>query len=216
MLAQRPKWQDWTHVRWSDEVHFGYGPQRTLRIIRRPGERYCTDCIQEKNEPEERHKKRWHCWAMVGWNYKSELVFYEVPTNKNGKMSQRVYIDSILTPHVLPDLEKGVDFVLEEDGDSGHGSADNNNIVRRWKEENGLKSYFNAPKSPDLSIIENCWQPIKQHIDSVPHWDEGVVLNAITEAWRTKVTQDFINQRVKTFPNRLHDVLDHGGKLTGW
>ena len=32
-------------IRFSDEVHFGLGPQRKLRIIRRPGERYCFDCI---------------------------------------------------------------------------------------------------------------------------------------------------------------------------
>ena len=30
---------DWKKVRFSDEVHFGRGPQRKLRIIRKPGER---------------------------------------------------------------------------------------------------------------------------------------------------------------------------------
>lgn len=67
---------------------------------------------------------------MVGWNYKSDIVFYDVPGNSNGKMSQRVYIDAILEPHVLPALAENQHIVLEEDGDSGHGSADNNNIVR--------------------------------------------------------------------------------------
>ena len=153
---------------------------------------------------------------MVGWNFKSELVFYEVPGNTNGKMSQEVYINSILYPHVLPEVKKGKPFVLEEDGDSGHGSADNNNIVRRWKANHRLQFYFNAPKSPDLSIIENCWQPVKQFIDSVPHWDEEAVKKAIIEGWRTKVSQDFINERVRHFPDRLHDVLDHHGKLTGY
>jgi hypothetical protein len=45
-------------------------------------------------------------------------------------MSQQVYIHSILEPHVLPELQNGVDFVLEEDGDSGHGPS-KNNIVRQ-------------------------------------------------------------------------------------
>jgi hypothetical protein len=47
MLQLRPNPDDWKNVRFSDEVHFGFGSQRKLRIIRRSGERYCADCIQE-------------------------------------------------------------------------------------------------------------------------------------------------------------------------
>ena len=39
------KWLDWKIVSWSDEIHFGLGPEKKLRIIRRPGERLCYDCI---------------------------------------------------------------------------------------------------------------------------------------------------------------------------
>lgn len=79
-----------------------------------------------KNRMSQRRKikkqKRYYCWAAVGYNFKSELIFYEVPGNSNGKMGQRVYIDSILEAVVKPWLEAGEDFVLEED------------IVRDWKE----------------------------------------------------------------------------------
>ena len=207
--------EDWKLVRFSDEVHFGLSPQRRLRIIRRPGQRYCFDCMQEGKEPEERVQKRFHCWAWVGWNYKSDLIFYEVPGNTNGKMSQRVYIDSILEPIVKPCLEMSERFVLEEDGDSGHGSANNNNIVRKWKEENGLKYYFNAPKSPDLSIIENCWQPVKQWLSKSDHWDDETTLDAIRTGWRDHVPQEWINSLVEQMPQRMHDVLDGEGKMTG-
>ena len=53
-------------------------------------------------------------------------------------MSQRVYIDSILEPTVKPWIEAKHDFVLEEDGDSGHGLG-KSNIVRTWKQNNDLK-----------------------------------------------------------------------------
>lgn len=42
--------KDWHCVRFSDEVHFRYGPQSKLRIIRKLGEQYCPDCIQEEKE----------------------------------------------------------------------------------------------------------------------------------------------------------------------
>ena len=65
-------------------------------------------------------------------------------------MSLQVYIDQILEPVVKPWLLEKQDFVLEEDGDSGHGKAKNRNIVRRWKEENNLEKFFNSASSPDL------------------------------------------------------------------
>ena len=60
MLQLRPKPADWKDVRFSDEVHFGLGPQRRLQIIRRPGERYCADCIQEQGQPDEKDLYRIH------------------------------------------------------------------------------------------------------------------------------------------------------------
>ena len=116
----------------------------------------------------------------MGWNFKSQLIFYEVPSNSNGKMSQRVYIDFILEPVIKSWMEEGHEFVLEEDGDSGHGSG-KDNIVRRWKEANRLRYYFNCPHSPDLSPIQNYWQVPKQTVGRQPHWDDDTIIAAIKE-----------------------------------
>lgn len=96
MLERYPKPEDWEHVWFSDEVHFGNGPQGQLHIIQKPGMRTCQNCIQEADAPDEKDKKRRHCWAAAGYNFKSEIHFYNVPGNTNSKMSQRVYIDAIL------------------------------------------------------------------------------------------------------------------------
>ena len=55
------------------------------------GSRYCQDYIQEQNEP-----------VIVEPNFKSEINFYEVLGSLNGKMSQKVYIDQVLEPIVMP------------------------------------------------------------------------------------------------------------------
>lgn len=168
MLERYPHPENWYRVRFSDEVHFGYGPQDKLNIIWKPGMHYCQDCIQEHNEPAEKDKKHYHYWAVVGYNFKSGIYFYNVPGNTNGKMSQQVYIDQILEPIVKPWIQTHQDFVLEEDGDSGHGPG-KSNIMRTWKEKNGLESYFNYHNSHDLAPIENCWQPVKQTLRKYPH-----------------------------------------------
>ncbi|KAF1987341.1 hypothetical protein K402DRAFT_412293 [Aulographum hederae CBS 113979] len=157
MLSKYPNPDQWKHVRFSDEVHFGLGPQGHLLIIRKPGERYCQDCIQEARDPREEDKKKLHAWAAVGYDFKSELVFYNIPTNHNGKMTMKVYEEEILDKHVLPWIQAGQNFVLEEDRDSGHGIGPNNRI-KTWKATHGLNSYFNMSGSPDLSPIENAWQ----------------------------------------------------------
>ena len=60
MLQRYPTPQDWYKVRFSDEVHYGYEAQGPLRIIRKPGERYCPDCIQRNEGPTETEKKKVH------------------------------------------------------------------------------------------------------------------------------------------------------------
>jgi hypothetical protein len=154
MLDRYPYKKDWHHVRFSDEVHFGVGPQGKLRIIRKPGERYCINCIQHERKPKEPDKKKIHAWAAVGHHFKSPLMFYNISSNTNGKMTQRAYIDMILEPVVKPWLKDRKSFILEEDQDLGH-STSQINIVRTWKQQNGLQSYFNCSSSPDLAPIEN-------------------------------------------------------------
>ncbi|KAF2624677.1 hypothetical protein BU25DRAFT_132015 [Macroventuria anomochaeta] len=114
-------------------------------MARKRGERYCNDCIQQREEKDEHDKeiKKVHAWAAVGYNFKSDLVFYNVSSN-NGKMTQRAYINQILEPHVKKWLERGDQFTLEEDGDSGHG-LNKSNIVKTWKDVTSI--YCSAPST---------------------------------------------------------------------
>ncbi|KAF2193554.1 hypothetical protein K469DRAFT_734875 [Zopfia rhizophila CBS 207.26] len=166
-LDIRPHEDDWKIVRFSDEVHWAISPQGRLYIIRKPGERYCADCIQHKEERSDKEKER--------WEFKSPLTFYDIASNNNGKMTQKDYIKQILEPQ----------FILEEDRDSGHGPS-KSNIVRTWKQKHNLQHYFNYHSSPDLSPIENCWQPPKQYL-AIEGWDK-----------------------------RLKDVIAKEGQLTGY
>jgi hypothetical protein len=66
-------------------------------------------------------------------------MFYDVPGNTNGKMSKQVYRDKILEPIVKPWCERvsrglADPFILEEDGDSGHGTAAVSCIIHKWKQ----------------------------------------------------------------------------------
>ncbi|KAF2622231.1 hypothetical protein BU25DRAFT_480778 [Macroventuria anomochaeta] len=134
MLVPKLEPEDWCNVRFPDEVHWHVGPQGKMRILRKPGERYCADYIQEQITRND--KKNWeaaHTWAAVGYNFKSDLTFYNTIGNKNGKLSLPVYRDQILEPMVLPWLKRGDNFILAEDNNSGHGGGSANNIVAMRK-----------------------------------------------------------------------------------
>jgi hypothetical protein len=214
MYSRYPHKTDWYHVRFSDEVHIGLGPQGHLRIIRKPGERYCTDCIQHANEPNEQDKKKLHAWAAIGYCFKSPLIFYNIESNTNGKMTQKAYIDQILNPIVKPWIQHHKSFVLEEDRDSRHGTSDHN-IVRDWKRQNNLTSYFNCSSSPDLAPIENAWAPMKQYVRKYSHWDIETTEILTQEGWDS-VQQRYINKQVLSMPQRLRDVIEADGAMTGW
>ena len=215
-LSFRPRPEDWRDIRWSDEAHVGLSPEGRVRIIRKPGERYCPDCIHHKEkelDPELREK--YHIWAAVGYDFKSQLVFYDAG-NSNGKMSLAVYRDCILEPIVGQWLSQGDQFVLEEDGDSGHGGGNSakGNIVRTWKEKHCLKHFFNTPGSPDLSPIENCWRAVKQYVRA--NYRIGSDLKAlILEGWR-QIRQETINKMVDSMVVRMADVIAAEGQMTGW
>lgn len=219
-LFYRPKPTDWRDIRWSDECHFTVGQQSgKIRIIRKPGERYCPDCIHHQPKPkstsDDEPVERYHVWAAVGWNFKSQLYFYKVPTNTNGKMSLQIYRDNILEGVVRPWLDAGEKFVLEEDGDSGHGTGQGHNVVKAWKEEHGLKHFFNTPHSPDLSPIENCWRAVKQYISANISITGLGLMELVLAGWK-RIPQPKINQMVDSMVVRMQQVLASGGLMTGW
>ncbi|KAK0655250.1 hypothetical protein B0T16DRAFT_8175 [Cercophora newfieldiana] len=80
-LFCRPHPEDWRDIRWSDEAHFAKTAQGRVRIIRKPGERYCPSCIHHAENEDDPIRERYHVWAAVSWGFKSQLVFLR-GTNK--------------------------------------------------------------------------------------------------------------------------------------
>lgn len=65
----------WRRVRFTDEVHFNKDSRAAAWVIRLQDERSHEDCIQFNKRS---HGTDLHCWAMVGYDYKSPIVFFDV------------------------------------------------------------------------------------------------------------------------------------------
>lgn len=216
-LERYPQPEDWRHIRFSDETHFGWGPEGKVYVIRRPWERQCPDCVVERREPPAKDLKRLHAWAAVGYDFKSSLHWYNVPGNTNGKMTLQVYRDEILESVVGSWLRQGHSFVLEEDNDSGHGTG-KANIVRTWKKQNGLDSFFNCASSPDFVPIEKAFLIPKDYVRTQSCWDDETLKSRAEEGWE-KLKQSTINVWVDDIPKILKQVADSdqlAGRMSGF
>ncbi|KAF2627113.1 hypothetical protein BU25DRAFT_69646 [Macroventuria anomochaeta] len=91
-----------------------------------------------------------------------------------------------------------------------------NLILATWKRKTGLNYFSKCPNSPDLSPIENCWQPVKQYLKNFPHWDGFEARELAYEGWNDQVLQDFFNQRIDNIPQRLQDWQDMDGRIIGY
>ncbi|OAA34496.1 HMG box protein [Metarhizium rileyi] len=212
----------WRTVRFGCELHFGFGLDGAMRVMPRPGEKWCPGCCCE-GKGRTRDVKRVHAWACVGHGFKSELVFYDDATgpNSSGTISMADYRDKVLEKHVKPWLgAAGAEaFVLEEDVDSfAHGALSKVNPVQQWKEDNGLRSHFSCGDSPDLSPLDSVWPPGKQwKMKPLKDWDEPALREAARRAWRDVVLdQETVNVWVDCMPARLRAVIESDGKLVPW
>ena len=127
--------EQWYTYRYSDETHFGLGPQRRDRVHRRRGRknREAPNKIQYRMR---RAVKSLHVFAEVGHNYKGKLLFY-TGSGKKGALIQQDYMD-ILRNWILPTWEGHL--TLLEDNDSPHGTrGEGDNQVKRLKRELGIR-----------------------------------------------------------------------------
>ncbi|KAI1751710.1 hypothetical protein F4782DRAFT_503992 [Xylaria castorea] len=197
-------------VRYSDEIHFKFSSEGKVNITRKAGTRYCAECIQYRTRPSDSGDRTvcLNAWACIGHDFKSKLVWYE------SSITLQAYLDQILKPQVQQWLDNGDTFILEEDGASGHGGQPENNIVKRWKEEVGLKHFFDCPGAPDLSPIENAWKAPKASTHSHAIWDEGALKKLAEEGWEA-LKQSTINEWCDSVPFKLLDVVKAEGQYTG-
>jgi transposase len=129
---------------------------------------------------------------------------------ESGNMTMETYIEKILKPHVLPHHAHNPDIILEVDGDSAHGGRSAKNRVQKFKDQNGMRWYCNPPSSPDLSIIEDCWRYLKQHVKKHKSKSVQQLKWAIDTEWEN-MPMEYINKLVDSMPDRIHEVVKRKG-----
>ena len=216
-----PTWR-WKDVRFSDEFHLHHNSRTVEWVLRRRGERFQLDTIQKKFKVD---VNEFHVWTYVGWNFKSDLIFYDLDEDEPRNMTINLYIVKMLSivKGYRDETEvKDKEFIFQENNDGGHGTRSQENSVRLYKNQINLDFIDDwSAFSPDLSPIENVWRILKQRIRRhEPKTKEELKIVIETE-W-AKLTLKEINRviwgtekgRKWTMHDRMQAVIDNEGRMT--
>ena len=161
---------------------------------------------KSRYETEEEHQKRVMKWeASLPHNV-------EDPQPKGNKMTQKYYTERLLSVYVEK-LREDNRNILQEDNDSSHGTRSKNNVARKLKEANSIKTLCHPAQSPDLNPSEGIWNILKQRVRKrYGDWrtiDE--LKQVILEEW-DKITLDEIRRRISEMPARCKKLVANGGE----
>ena len=147
--------EQWGKILWSDETWVMDGPRQKQYVTRQDNEEWNDDCIVERYQ-REGGWMFWCCFSALG---KGPSLFWGKDW---GTISEDTY-----RQHTVPMINDWVRYckqtlkekiILMQDGESGHSAADD-------LRERGVTIANLPPYSPDLNLMNNCFNWIRDYIE---------------------------------------------------
>ncbi|MDE2343225.1 MAG: transposase [Betaproteobacteria bacterium] len=148
-------------------------------------------------------------WAMIGYNYKSPIIWLEFPDGNGGTtsaMNAQRYTDNVLI-HVKAKLQQRR-MIFMQDGAGCHTARHS----KAWLEDNGVTVLADWPaNSPDLNPIEEVWAEINRllSIGGVAHTKEELK-RMVQDVW-AKFPMEKINKYVMSFMSKTAACVKNQG-----
>jgi DDE superfamily endonuclease len=90
-------------------------------------------------------------------------------------------------------------------------------IVKKWFVDNGVELLSNWPSnSPDLNVIENCWNVMKAKVAAHHPTSETDLKNILRQVWVNEISPDYCKTLVRSMPSRIQAVLKNKGYPVGY
>lgn len=195
----RASWSvtDWRRVIFSDESRFSLSADdHRTRVWRRPGQRSDPAFVVERHTAITQGVT---VWGAICWDTRSPLVVLQ------GTMTARSYVDSILTPVVLPMLSSRPGAIYQQDNARPHTAR---------LSQQCLQGYDVLPwpaRSPDLSPIEHVWDVLGRQLQ--PSRDTGELTAQLQRLWHD-LPQGVIGDLIDSMPRRVSACIAARGGFT--
>ena len=198
-------------IHWFDECHFHQNFKHIDWIIRNKHEKYCSNCMQKRRKTT---IFQFSIWAMIDWNYKSKLMFYNYTENVNKKfkndnvrtqkqkfenfMIQKRYIKKILfiirrKKNEFEQIHKR-HMMFQKNNDDSHDIRSCDNVVAHYKNKIDF-DYIDdwSFNSFDSNFIKNVWRILKSRIKLHHLMNHQQLRRVIKKKWNV-IIYDEINE----------------------
>ena len=136
----------------------------------------------------------------------------EDPQPKGNKITQKYYIKRLLLVYIKK-LQENSKNILQEDNDSLYGTRSENNVARKLKERNLIKTLRHPIQSPDLNPSEGIWNILKLRVrKQYGDWRTINELKKMILKEQDKIILDEIRARIVEMPTRCKMLVDNDGE----
>ena len=199
---------DWRRVMFTDEVKIETS-KHGMNWVRRPANtRFDEQYIREVNR---QGRCRVMIWGAITFNQMMDLVVIPGRQNKDN------YISGCLDPVVKPYHDNHPNLIYQQDNAPAHTA----NLVKTWFRDNNIQKLDWPAQSPDLNIIENLWNILKDEVGPLnnigPNQGDELV-RIINEAWdrikreKPRLLRTLYNQMKKRIAECIRNNGGHIGK----
>lgn len=192
--------EQWAKVLFSDESTFTIQNHAGNNYVRRrTTEEFSPQCIL----PTIKHPTSVMVWGCMAASGIGRLHICE------GMMNATKYKD-VLQTKMLPSartLFQMDDWMFQDDNAPCHRAR----LVKRWMEENEVRTINWPAQSPDLNPIENLWQRMSCIIAKDKPTNKRMLIEKIIRAWHHIVTAEELQNLVSSMPRRCQAVIKNKG-----
>ncbi len=199
------RWQqrDWRRLLFSDESRFKiFESDGRVRVHRRRGERTSSCCVQEV-VPYGGGSVM--VWGGISGDVKTDLIVLD------GTLTARRYIDEVLTPVVLPFLQRYPRTLFQQDNATPHTAI----VTRDFLEAHNVNVLPWPARSPDMSPIEQLWDHLGRQVRrrQQPPLTRNALALALQEEWR-QIPVHVVRRLVHSARRRVRACIEARGGHT--
>lgn len=190
----------WEKVMFSDESIFQQVRNIGYNYVRRPkGERlnpkYTTKSFK--------HPPSVMVWGAISAKGPCGFHIFE----KNEKLNAETYI-KLLDCNLKINMKLSNTQIFMQDSAPSHTA----HLVKNWFNNRAISLLPSwPPNSPDLNVIENCWEIMKRRVAAIQPTSHDDLVKSLTEIWRSEITAEYCGSLVHSMPRRIQGVLKNKG-----
>jgi transposase len=201
MRSKTADW--WERVMFTDESTFSQVRGAGSNYVRRP--------VGHRLDPKYTLKTVKHPPSVMVWGGITAAGRCGLQVfGKGVKVNAAKYIE-VLDAKVKIHMQISGATVFQQDSAPCHTAK----VVKKWFADNKVKLLQSWPaNSPDLNVIENCWQIMKRKVAAHHPTSEVDLVKVLKQVWTTEISAEYCKSLVRSMPMRIQAVLKNKGYPT--